>query len=133
MRHAIACSAVLGGTALALAGCATPTQRAAGQGNLLAAAGFVQRPANTPRRQAEMAGLPPNRIVRTVHHDKVVYLYADPLVCDCLYIGNQHAWSEYQRELLRLQVSSQRLAAAQMNQNAAMQWAWRPWGPGWWR
>lgn len=133
MRQAIVCTALLGCTALALAGCASPLQRAQSQGNLLAAAGFVQRPANTPRRRAEMERLPPNRIVRAVHHDKVVYLYADPLACDCLYIGNQHAWSYYQRELLRLHVSNQRLAAAQMNENAAMQWAWGPWGPGWWR
>lgn len=129
----MACTALLGGTALALAGCASPMQQAASRGNLLAAAGFVQRPANTPRRRAEMARLPPNRVVRTVHHDKVVYLYADPLVCDCLYIGNQHAWSHYQRELLQLHLSSQRLAAAQMNENAAMPWAWGHWGPGWWR
>jgi hypothetical protein len=117
---------------LALTGCATPAQQAQDQENLLAAAGFTQHPANTPDRRQSMADLPPNQVVRTVHGDKVVYMYADPIVCDCLYIGDQHAWGKYQRMRVQLQISNQQLAAAQMNQQAAMNWNWGPWGPGWW-
>lgn len=132
MRLHMEWPAVFAGSALILAGCATPAQMAQRQGNLLAAAGFVQRPANTPQRQRELARLPPDRIVRTVHDGKVIYLFADPRVCDCLYIGDQHAWAKYQREQIRLEVAGERLQAAQMNENAAMNWSWGPWGPGWW-
>lgn len=132
MKGSIAGLVLLAGTGLGLAGCATPAQQAQHRGNLLAAAGFTQLPANTHARQAEMARLPPNRIVRTSHHGKLVYLYADPLVCDCLYIGDQRDWGHYQRELLRLRIANERMEAAQMNQAAATNWSWGPWGPGWW-
>lgn len=132
MRSITAWGATLAATGFVLTGCATPAQRAQNQENMLAAAGFVQRPANTPQRRQALATLPPDQIVRTVHGDKVVYLFADPVVCDCLYIGDQQAWAKYQSQQLQLQVANERLQAAQMNQAAAMNWNWGPWGPGWW-
>lgn len=125
--------AALAGLGLLLAGCATPAQRAESQENLLSAAGFGQRPANTPQRQASLNTLPPDRVVRVVHGDRVNYVFADPLVCNCLYVGDQAAWGRYQQELLQLHVANEQEMAAQMNENAAMNWGWGPWGPGpWW-
>jgi hypothetical protein len=123
----------LAGAGLLLSGCATPQEQVQSQENLLSAAGFMQRPANTPVRQNSLNTLPPDRVVRTVHGDRVVYVFADPLVCDCLYVGDQPAWGRYQQELLRLHVANEQEMAAQMNENAAMDWNWGPWGPRWWR
>ena len=125
--------AVLGAAGLSLAGCATPAQQAQSRENLLAAAGFVQHPADTAARQTSLQTLPPDRVVRTVHDDRVAYVFADPLVCDCLYVGDQRAWGNYQREMLQLHIADEQEMAAQMNETAAMNWNWGPWGPGpWW-
>jgi hypothetical protein len=112
------------GATLALTGCATPQQRAEHRENLLAAAGFVQYPADTPQRQESLRTLPRDRVVRTVHGDRVVYVLADPLVCNCLYIGNQQAWGNFQRERLQLQIANEEEIAGEFDMG--------PWGPGWW-
>jgi len=98
--------------------------------DLLAAAGFVVRPANTPARQAALQALPANRFVQQARGNRVVYLYADPLVCNCLYIGDQTAYGRYRQDVLQRRIARDQLLAAQMNAEAA--WDWNPWGPGWW-
>jgi hypothetical protein len=118
------------GTALFLGACTTPQQRAEDTENLLAAAGFAARPANTPERQAMLRNLPPSRVVQRARGDGFVYLFADPLVCSCLYIGDQVAYGRYRQELLQRQIANEAMMSAQMNENAA--WNWGGWGPGWW-
>ncbi|HUN43964.1 MAG TPA: hypothetical protein VMU81_27040 [Acetobacteraceae bacterium] len=113
------------GAALALTGCATPQQQAQHRENMLAAAGFVQHPADTPQRQQSLRTLPPDKVVRTVHGNQVVYVLADPTMCDCLYIGNQQNWGNYQREMLQLHIANEEEIAAE-------NWDLGPWGPGWW-
>jgi hypothetical protein len=94
---------------LSLTGCETPQQRVEYRENLLSAAGFVQFPANTMRRRAALQTLPQGRIVRTLRGESITYVLADPLVCSCLYIGDQEAWGRYQRERLRLQLGDEKL------------------------
>src|SRR3954462_12557161 len=76
---------------LAVAGCESPQQRISQQEDNLAAAGFVVKPANMPQRQAMLSELPPHRLMQRVHGDSVSYVYGDPLVCTCLYIGSPGA------------------------------------------
>ena len=97
----------------------------------LAAAGFILRPANTPERVAMLKRLPPNRFVRRVHGDEVHYVYADPIVCGCLYVGSQQAYAQYVRDRQQQQIADQQQLAAQEYSDAAWNWgAWGPWGPG---
>lgn len=97
----------------------------------LAAAGFILRPANTPERVAMLKRLPANRFVRREHGDVVHYVYADPIVCSCLYVGNQQAYSQYLRDRQQQQIADQQQLAAQEYDDAAWNWgAWGPWGPG---
>ncbi|HYZ62846.1 MAG TPA: hypothetical protein VE650_10365 [Acetobacteraceae bacterium] len=112
-----------------LSACASQQQVVQQREDLLAAAGFTVRPANTPQRQTLLRTLPPNRFVQRVRGDQVVYLYADPLVCACLYVGDQAAYGRYRQEVFQRRLVSDQLLAAQMNQDAA--WDWGPWGPGW--
>ena len=58
---------------------------------MLAAAGFTLVPANTPQRQTSLTALPPHKFVQQVRNNAVIYTYADPTICDCLYVGNQAA------------------------------------------
>jgi hypothetical protein len=117
-------------SALVLSACMSPQQKAEDQENLLAAAGFAARPANTPERQAMLRNLPPNRVVQRTRGDRFIYLFADPLVCNCLYIGNEAAYGRYRQELLQRQIANEAMMTAQMNEDAAFNW--NGWGPGWW-
>ena len=111
---------------LLIAACATPQQRAENRENLLTAAGFTARPADTPERIASLRGLPANKVVQRTRAGVVGYVYADPLVCGCLYVGNQAAYGRYQQEVLQRRLANQQEMTAQMNQ---MGWDDGPWGP----
>src|ERR1022692_4923213 len=70
-----------------LAACQTQRQIVTQHEDNLAAAGFIIRPANTPERKAMLSRLPPNRFVKRKKGDIIHYIYADPLVGGCLYVG----------------------------------------------
>ncbi|MFL5284062.1 MAG: hypothetical protein ACJ8AW_24475 [Rhodopila sp.] len=111
------------GISVALSACAAQVQN---KEDMLAAAGFKAVPANTPQRQASLAKLPPHRFVHQMRNNTMVYVYADPTICDCLYVGGQDAYDRY-----RAQMSQRKLAheqafteerAAQANELDTMQW-----------
>ena len=84
--------------AVMLTGCATIRRsEARSTEQLLAAAGFVVRPAATAERQEGVAAMPPYRLESRTKDGKVVYTYADPDACKCLYVGGPKEYSEYQR------------------------------------
>ena len=71
--------------AVMLTGCAAiQRSEARSTEQLLAAAGFVMRPADTAERQQHLAALPPYRLEGRTKDGKVVYTYADPGGCQCL-------------------------------------------------
>jgi hypothetical protein len=113
------------GFALALAACVTPQQQVAQKEDLLAAAGFQVRAADTPQRAAAMRTLPPNRFVTRIVNGQPVYQYADPLICRCVYFGTQQNWDAYRQEVFAKQLADENQMTAIMNQSA---WEWGPWG-----
>ena len=113
--------------ALSLTACATPQEIVADKEDHLAAAGFVQRPANTPARQAMLNRLPPHHFVRTVRGDTVAYVYADPLVCDCLYVGSEQAYGAYQRYVQQRELADEQETTAELYSDST--WDWGAWGP----
>ncbi|HVZ06850.1 hypothetical protein [Rhodopila sp.] len=112
---------------LTLTGCAQAVQQ---KEDLLAASGFTLVPANTPQRIAAMRTLPPHKFIRQVRNDTVVYVYADPTVCMCIYIGNQAAYGSFREKVFARQITDEQAMTAQMNQMTAIDFG--PWGPGWW-
>ncbi len=110
-----------------LSACASPQQVVSNREDLLDAAGFTAQPANTPARQAMLRNLPPDRFVRRARGSQFVYIFADPLVCACVYFGNEAAFGRYRQEVLNRQIVNDQMLAAQLNQDAA--WDWGPWGP----
>jgi hypothetical protein len=123
------CNPMVGlGLAVALlAGC--QSTRILQQEDDLTAAGFSVRIANTAERQDMMNRLPPNQFVQRQSGDSVHYVYADPEVCGCIYIGTQQDFDQY--------ISNQQLDFEQAQRiaflnfyDAAWNWdAWGPWGP----
>jgi hypothetical protein len=94
--------------------------------DLLAAAGFTLVPANTPQRQAALKALPPHKFVRQMRNNGVIFTYADPTICDCLYVGNQAAYDRYRWDVFAKNLADEHQMTAQMEQMD-----WGPWGPGW--
>jgi len=115
----------------ALAACETPQQVVSQNEDNLSAAGFMVRPANNPKRQEMLDRLPPHQFVRRVHGDTVVYVYSDPLVCDCLYVGSEQAYNSYKLYLQQKAIANQQEMTAEDYSDAEWDWgAWGPWG-GW--
>ena len=80
--------------ALAAGACATATRNTE---SMLTQAGFRQVPADTPKKLAHLQTLPERRIVIRTHQGKQYYVYADPDVCKCLYMGNSDQYQRYQQ------------------------------------
>ncbi|MFN8643177.1 MAG: hypothetical protein U0802_16530 [Candidatus Binatia bacterium] len=95
----------------------------------LAAAGFKMKLADTAEKQAKLQALPLRQIVPQSKDGETVYVYADPDFCKCLYAGRQENYDLYQRLALQRQIAQERVAAAEMNEDAAMDWGL--WGPFW--
>jgi hypothetical protein len=116
-------------TTLGLAACAIdPGAAITNQENNLSAAGFTVLPANTPARATMLSRLPPTELLQGFEGNRVTYLYADPVVCNCLYAGGQEAFGRYQSQQAQRQIASAQLRAAQLNSDFA--WQWGPWGYG---
>jgi len=92
--------------AVTLTGCATLRRsEARSTEQLLAAAGFVMRPADAAEPQPGLAEMPPYRLESRTKDGRVVYTYADPGACKCLYVGGSKEYSEYQRLRAQRQIA----------------------------
>jgi hypothetical protein len=115
----------------ALAACQTQQQMVTQREDNLSAAGFIVKPANTPERQAMLNRLPPHKFVQRVSGDTVHYVYADPLVCGCLYVGTQQAYNQFKLHEQQQNLADEQAMTAQSYADPAWSWgAWGPWGPG---
>jgi len=117
--------APIAGFVFGIAGCTTPQQQVAQKEDLLAAAGFQVRVADSQQRIAALKSLPPNKFVTRVKNGQPIYQYADPLVCRCIYFGTQQNWDAYRQEVFQQRLADEAQMTAVMNQEA---WDWGPWG-----
>lgn len=115
--------------AMALAGCATIEREDTEQTEqLLAAAGFDMRPADTPDRVADLQRLPQHKLVRHDRDGTVTYTYADAVDCKCLYSGDEKSYDAFQKLQVQEDIAQQEQMAAAMNQDDGMNWeTWGPW------
>jgi hypothetical protein len=122
---AVALIAVLGGCA------AMREEHARDKENLLAAAGFQMKPADTPNRVAHLQTLTPLKLLPYTRSDgKLLYVYADPKGCNCLYVGDETAYQRHRALQQEQKIAQEEMVTAQMNSAAAMNWGL--WGPYWW-
>ena len=111
-----------------LGACESQKQKIADKENMLVASGFKFVPANTPQRQAAFQQLPPNRFSRQMRDGRVFYVYPDPKVCVCLYVGDQQAFATYRKNMFEKNLADEQAMTA--NEMAMNDWDWGPWG-GW--
>ena len=129
LMHRAAVTCVLAGIC-ALTACQTAPPNFAAYEDGLAAAGFVRKLADTPQRQAMLARLPPNQFLIRQNGDVIHYVYADPILCGCLYVGTQQAYDQFRANQQQQNIANEQQTAAQMYQDAAWSWdTWGPWGP----
>jgi hypothetical protein len=92
----------------------------------LSAAGFNVHIADTAERQDMLNRLPANQFVQRVSGNSVHYVYADPVVCGCLYIGTQQDFDQYVRNQQLDLAQQQRITFLEFYDAA---WNWDAWGP----
>lgn len=82
--------------AVAFGGCAS-LQAAQTQDTerLLVAAGFEVKAADTPEAAARLQALPARKIVLRPRAGVPHYVYADPTVCHCIYVGTEAQYEQF--------------------------------------
>ncbi|QLH40072.1 MAG: hypothetical protein HWD60_15570 [Defluviicoccus sp.] len=94
---------------------------------LLAAAGFAIRPADTPEKLASLQAMKQEKLVRrTAPNGTLKFTYADATVCRCIYVGDEAAFERYQRLAVEKQIAIADQEAALDEQMDS------PWAYGWW-
>jgi hypothetical protein len=84
--------------------------------NLLAASGFKATPLSSPARLASFKTLPQHKLSRKIHDGKTFWVYPDPTICACLYVGDQTAYNRYQQK--QAAISAADFAALNGSDNA---------------
>ena len=113
---------------LAATGCTDPSQKVMSKEDMMVASGFKFVPANTPERQAAFRQLTPHKFVRQVRGDKVIYVYPDPTICVCLYVGGPKAYAAYRARVFDKQIADEQQMTADTYSMAS--WDWSPWAYG---
>lgn len=116
------------------AGCASERERVEETEQILAAAGFKREPADTPKKQAQLAALPPHKLLnqqlQSGGMQATGYIYADPDVCHCVFIGDGKAYQTFAQLALQKKLADEYREATEMAENAAF--SWDMWAPGYW-
>ena len=110
--------------ALALGGCAaSQVQKTESTEQLLSAAGFQMKYADTPQKQAQFQKIPLRTLLAYPYQGKVVYVYRN---ADTLYMGTPEAYRSYQQLSVEKQIAKQLVEAAEINETTD----WGVWGWG---
>ena len=94
-RQAVSIVFAVNLTACAVGAGAVAAQQPA-PNNLFTAAGFAVKYADTPEKHAILRRLPPDKLVIRKRGGKTYYVYADPSICRCVYVGTPQAYQAYQ-------------------------------------
>ncbi|MBI3795939.1 MAG: hypothetical protein HY268_03090 [Deltaproteobacteria bacterium] len=124
-------SATLVGLALLVVGCSTLLRKEAPRTEqLLMEAGFRMKPAQTPEQLGHLQALPPFKLVKQTKDGRVVYRYADPGQCQCVYVGGIEEYETYKRYLDQKNIAQEYQLEAVMATEEQAQ-ALDTWAPLW--
>lgn len=105
--------------AILLAGCAS--MGSSNTESLLTAAGFRVKTPQTPKQQQIYAALPPYQVERATVKGQVFYVYKDEKA-GVAYVGREQEYQRYQQLAIQQQIAQNQIAAAEMEQQAALDW-----------
>ena len=99
--------------------------------NLLIAAGFKVIVPSTAVQQQKLQALPAGKVTLVQKDGKTYYVFPDA-ANNQAYVGGPTQYQAYKQLRLENKLTNENLEAAEMNQDAAMDWgAWGGWGgPG---
>jgi len=132
MKHIFIGFNLIGAIALlALAVSCTSTQTQ-NKENLLIAAGFKVIMPKTAAQQQKLQALPADKVTLVQKDGKTYYVFPDA-ANNQAYVGGPTQYQAYKQLRLANKLANENLEAAEMNQDASMNWgAWGGWGaPGW--
>ena len=100
--------------------------------NLLIAAGFKVIVPHTAAQQQKLQALPADKVTLVQKDGKTYYVFPDA-ANNQAYVGGPTQYQAYRQLRLANKLANENLEAAEMNQDASMDWgAWGGWGgPGW--
>jgi hypothetical protein len=94
--------------ALAFAGCAgIRANQTHWTEQLLTAAGFQVEPVATADELADFRALKPRKVIQDGRNGGIRYVYADPDVCKCLYVGDEQQYQKYQGLKIQKEISEE--------------------------
>ena len=117
-----------------IVGCAT-TQTAGieDKRTMLVAAGFKTVTPKNAAQQQKLQTLKTGQVAQVQKNGKSYYVVADPSQ-NVVYVGGPTQYQKYQQLRAERQLAEENLEAAEMYQDAAMNWdTWGGWGMGWGR
>jgi hypothetical protein len=131
MKHIFTGFSLIGALALlALAVGCTSTQTQSKE-NLLIAAGFKVIVPRTAIQQQKLQALPAGKVTLVQKEGKTYYVFPDA-ANNQAYVGGPQEYQTYKQLRLANKLANENLEAAEMNQDASMDWGtWGGWGgPG---
>ncbi|HRT50444.1 MAG TPA: hypothetical protein P5279_08135 [Anaerohalosphaeraceae bacterium] len=84
---------IAGFLALSLVGCAS--EASAIRREMLAAAGFDRKEADTPDEIAILRSMPQHEVFSRSQDGELCFVYADAIYCGCMYVGDEAAYRRY--------------------------------------
>jgi len=112
---------------LGLSGCATiRAGEIRSTEEVLAAAGFERKPADTPAKASHLEALPTGKVLlRERMNGTRHYVYADTTVCKCLWVGTPAEYAQYEKLVAKQSAADK---AAMVQNEASNPWDWALWG-----
>jgi hypothetical protein len=100
--------------------------------NLLIAAGFKVIVPKTAVQRQKLQALPADKVTLVQKDGKTYYVFPDA-ANNQAYVGSPKQYQAYKQLRLENKLANEKLEAAEMNQDASMDWGgWGGWGgPGW--
>ena len=106
------------------AGCANTQNKE----NALVASGFRIITPSTSAQEAKLKALPANKVTMVQNEGKTYYVFPD-VANNQAYIGGPQQLQDYKALRAQQNISNENLEAAEMNQDASMDWGgWVGWG-----
>jgi hypothetical protein len=136
MKHIFTGFGLIGAFALLVLALGCSSMQTQNKENLLIAAGFKVIVPSTATQQQKLRALPAGKVTFVQKDRKIYYVFPDA-ANNQAYVGGPQQYQAYKQLRLANKLANENLEAAEMNQDASMNWdTWRGWaGPGWvgWR
>jgi hypothetical protein len=132
MKHIFTGFNLIGAIALLVLALGCTSMQTQNKENLLIAAGFKVIVPSTAAQQQKLRALPAGKVTLVQKDGKIYYVFPDA-ANNQAYVGGPEQYQAYKQLRLANKLANENLEAAEMNQDASMNWeTWRGWGGAGW-